>query len=348
MKHLILLALVVGFTGNAVAQVVNIPDPNFKGYLLGDTSINANGDTAIDVNEASAFTGMIMVFNRNISDLTGIEAFTALTELRCDFNKLTSLDLSSNTALTYVECSGNQLDTLTLPATPTLAVLNCGVNFLTSLDLSNVTGLTELRCMNIQSPTLDVSNNAALTLLHCSGMGLTSLNVSNNIALSSLDCNNNNLQSLDVSNNTELSVFMCYTNQLTSLNMANGNNNKLGNSDFNATSNPGLKCIEVDDVAWSTANWTNIDTGIVYSEDCSVGTGDISISSVNLTPNPVSDILTIQTGEAIQQVTIYNVSGEVVLRETHHNLTVNHLPQGIYLVKILTNSGISTGRFVKE
>jgi hypothetical protein len=36
---------------------VNIPDANFKAYLVGNKAININGDTEIQVSEASAFKG---------------------------------------------------------------------------------------------------------------------------------------------------------------------------------------------------------------------------------------------------------------------------------------------------
>ena len=79
---------------------VNIPDANFKAYLVGNTAINTNGDTEIQLSEATAFNGQINCSSDNISDLTGIEAFTALTELYCYNNQLTSLDVISNLALT--------------------------------------------------------------------------------------------------------------------------------------------------------------------------------------------------------------------------------------------------------
>ena len=49
------------------------------------------------------------VVNKNISDLTGIEAFVNLKSLNCFDNQLTSLDVSSNTALKRLICSRNQL-----------------------------------------------------------------------------------------------------------------------------------------------------------------------------------------------------------------------------------------------
>ena len=102
---------------NCYGQNVNIPDANFKAYLVGNTDINTNGDSEIQVSEANAFSGSIYcgeLYNpdfsedMSISDLTGIEEFTALTELDCSRNKLTSLDVSMNTALNYLRCEGNQ------------------------------------------------------------------------------------------------------------------------------------------------------------------------------------------------------------------------------------------------
>ena len=93
-------------------QNINIPDANFKNYLINNSNINTNGDSEIQVSEASAFTGAIECSSQNISDLTGIEAFTALTYLVCYNNQLTSLDISNNTALTLLSFSNNQIISL--------------------------------------------------------------------------------------------------------------------------------------------------------------------------------------------------------------------------------------------
>ncbi len=47
---------------------------------------------------------ILNVNSQNISDLTGIEDFTALTSLVA-INQLTSLDVSQNTALTDLSCN---------------------------------------------------------------------------------------------------------------------------------------------------------------------------------------------------------------------------------------------------
>ena len=108
MKTLLLTLLLVPMM--SFGQNVYIPDANFKNYLVNNSAINTNGDSEIQVSEASSFTGSISCSSQNISDLTGIEAFTALTTLWCWSNQLTSLDLSNNTALTDLECGNNQLN----------------------------------------------------------------------------------------------------------------------------------------------------------------------------------------------------------------------------------------------
>ena len=110
MKKLLLILLCFPMIG--FGQNVNIPDANFKAYLVGNTAINTNGDAEIQLSEATAFNGGIFCINMNIADLTGIEAFTALTDLYCYYNQLTSLDVSQNTALTLMWCDYNQLTTL--------------------------------------------------------------------------------------------------------------------------------------------------------------------------------------------------------------------------------------------
>ena len=146
-------------------QNVNIPDANFKAYLVGNTAINTNGDTEILVSEATAFNGLINCSNLNISDLTGIEDFTALISLHCYDNQLTSLDVSQNTALTHLDCWYNQLTSLDVSQNTALSMLSFGSNNLTSLDVSQNISLIQLWCSFNQLTSLDVSQNNALTNL---------------------------------------------------------------------------------------------------------------------------------------------------------------------------------------
>ena len=66
MKKLLLILIALPMIG--FGQNVNIPDANFKAYLVGNALINTNGDTEIQVSEATAFSGSINCYNMNISD----------------------------------------------------------------------------------------------------------------------------------------------------------------------------------------------------------------------------------------------------------------------------------------
>ena len=299
MKKLLLILLCLPFIG--FGQNVNIPDANFKAYLVGNTAINTNGDTEIQQSEATGFYGTIDCFNLNIYDLTGIEDFTNLNYLECNNNQLTSLDVSQNTYLNELYCYNNQLTSLDISNNTNLEVLECYSNQLTSLDISNNTTLEVLECYSNQLTSLDVSQNTYLEVLECYSNQLTSLDVSQNTyldwlecysnQLTSLDvgfmtltylmCYNNQLTSLDLSGASYLTTLECWNNQLTTLDLRNGNNTNIYDWDLDITNNPNLFCISVDSVAWSTANWMNIDSWSNFSTNCALAFGCIDPLACN-------------------------------------------------------------------
>ena len=138
-------------------QNVNIPDANFKAYLVGEPSINTNGDSEIQVSEASSLYGWIYCDNMNITDLTGIEYFINLTGLYCPYNQITSLNISQNISLTGLSCNDNQLTSLNLNGAISLQFVYAWNNQLVNLDVSQNTSLISLSCNNNQLISLDLS-----------------------------------------------------------------------------------------------------------------------------------------------------------------------------------------------
>jgi len=160
-KKLITLICIMSIT-MAHAQNVNIPDAIFKAALVNDPSINTNRDGEIQITEAAAYTSEINVRGMGIEDMTGIEAFTAITRINCSFNSLTSLNVSANTALGNLYCGNNQLTSLDVSANTALGILSCYRNQLTSLDVSANTALGNLYCGYNQLTSLDLSENRIL------------------------------------------------------------------------------------------------------------------------------------------------------------------------------------------
>ncbi|MDC0230850.1 hypothetical protein OAK19_02705 [Aureispira] len=210
---------------NPGGQIVYIPDINFKSFLISPWSgVNTNGDSEIQVSEATAYTFNLNVGMMNISDLTGIEAFINLTELSCYGNQLTNINLSQNTALTYLNCEDNQLTSLDLSQNAALEILNCENNQLTSLNLNGAIALGAVWGDYNLLTSLDLSTNINLELLLLVGNQLASLDVSQNPVLNRLDCEgqnwpNSQLMSLDLSQNPNLQWVNCSQNQLTYLNL---------------------------------------------------------------------------------------------------------------------------------
>ena len=97
---------------NPRAQTVPIPDTAFL-YALFDEGVDSNEDSLISYAEAEAIT-TLDVSQKGIIDLSGIETFINLTELRCTDNKLNSVDLSNNLLLRYIWLSGNPISILDL------------------------------------------------------------------------------------------------------------------------------------------------------------------------------------------------------------------------------------------
>jgi len=268
--------------------IVNIPDGNFKLQLVSNPSINTNGDTEIQVSEAAAYTGAILVDNKNIASLTGIEAFTQITSLNCSTNQLTSLDVTNNTLLQSLNCAGNSLTSLNVSNNSALTTLWCFLNpistldladnilltdlsisntNITSINLANNTAMTRLVLENNQFTSLDVSTLTALQNLYITNNLFTSIDVSTNTSLQGLFCGVNQLTGLDLSQNTALTKLVCPQNLLTTLNIQNGNNTNL--TQFDATGNSALNCIQVDDPAYMNANWAaGKDINANYSLDC--------------------------------------------------------------------------------
>ena len=140
MKRLIVSLIFFVTIPFTYAQQTYVPDDNFEQAL-----IDAGYDDVLDdyvITDSINSVTSLDVSNDSISDLTGIGDFIALTELVCNNNQLTILDVGANTALTY---------------------LNCGYNNLTSLGVNNNTALTNLYCHQNQLTNLDASSNTTLT-----------------------------------------------------------------------------------------------------------------------------------------------------------------------------------------
>ncbi|WP_179008680.1 T9SS type A sorting domain-containing protein [Winogradskyella forsetii] len=223
------------------AQTTYIPDDNFEQFL-----IDAGYDDVLDDYVVTANINIVtelIIGNRNISDLTGIEDFTALTDLMCSQNQLFTLDvsqninlnwlscnnnlidgtldLSQNTALIQFACTNNSIDTVVLPPTATLVNIDFGNNELTSIDTSQNPSLTIIRAdNNLLDGTLDLSQNTVLNRIDCQYNSIDQLILPQTDILTDLDCRGNQLTALNVDYNVSLIRLLMSGNEIASINLA--------------------------------------------------------------------------------------------------------------------------------
>ncbi|MDC8004240.1 T9SS type A sorting domain-containing protein [Aureisphaera galaxeae] len=347
------------------AQIVDIPDANFKNALINTDCVDTNGDdipdsdadtnddNEIQVSEAEAVIKLYVDF-QNIASLEGIASFTNIEVLFCDFNQLTVLDVSQNPALTFLLCASNELTNLDVTQNPNLEQLWCASNNLTSLDTSQNPNLTRLSCGANNIASLDITQNPELDIVTCAANGMTSL-LTQNPNLTGLYCWMNELVHLDVSQNPNLLNFSCRDNNLTGLNLANGANVNIVS--MLAFGNPNLTCIQVDDETAiypecntdANTGWCIDDTAF-YSENCTFGIGKKDALAIILYPNPAFNRLYISSLEPLQDVKVYNASGRLVMnvRKDQDEIDVSALSAGLYFVQAFNGAKTVTTRFVKR
>ena len=192
----------------------NFPDEGFRNWVIANIDGADDGVLTFDeitkvrritINRGYSIAGTVVSSTYKFANLQGIEFFVSLTQLNCDANQLTNLDVSKNTALISLSCKYNQLKFLDVSGCTALTSLDCSSNQLTSLDMSKNIELTSLTCYSNQLTSLDVSGCTALTTLYCYSNNLTSLDVSKNTVLKLLQCYSNQISSIDLSTNTALS-----------------------------------------------------------------------------------------------------------------------------------------------
>ena len=229
-----------------------------------------------------------------------------------------------------------------------------------SLNISDLTGIEDfvglnfLYCHANNLTSLDVSNLTALTFLSCRVNQITSLDLTNNSALTDVIIQENLITGeIDLSAATGLIKFTAYNNNILRVNVKNGNNtNFVADASFNVNNNPNLDCIEVDDVAYSTANWTKKAASVPYSIDCDATASISSTESINvqLGQNPVNETLRISL-DSNAKLSIISINGQTIntanLAIGNNEINVSNLKPGVYLLKIQTESGTVTKKIIK-
>lgn len=139
------------------------------------------------------------------------------------------------------------------------------------------------------------------------------------------------------------------------LNIAGGHTYKL--TLIETCLNPNLGCIQVDDVNYPVNRtctddfWCTgppyLNPNSYYSEDCSLSSGEFTKVDFSINPNPVKDILTVNSQESIDFLKIYSTSGKLLKETTASSINVSELGSGLYFLVVSIDGRTDTKKFIK-
>ncbi len=223
--QIIIYLFLFPFTFQLHAQLVNIPDSAFRGWMINNGLAGCLTGTMLDTTcSPVATTTSIDCSHKQIRDLSGIEYFRNLDTLICTYNSIDTLPPLPGT-LKYLDCGGNQIRAFSTILPAGLKYLNCCANnfgILPALPDS----LNKLVCYN-DSLTSFTNLPSQLTYLDCSSnqiaslpiipAGLVYLNCGTNL-LTSLPTLSNSLTTLNCSSNSSINALPALPATLTELN----------------------------------------------------------------------------------------------------------------------------------
>ncbi len=225
-----------------------VPDDNFEQVLIDLGYDTLPLDDYVPTAAINTIT-KLTIGGKGITDFTGIEDFVKLTELDINNNRHTSIDVTAlsdlESLLTHSNSNLTSVDVTGLTKLSYLRVNNTGI---TDLDISTNTGLEDLWTFSIPniSGIIDTTNNTLLWRLLIGNSGFTG--------------------TLDISHLSNLTYLDCRNNDFSSININNGNNDNI--TFLNATDNPNLDCINVDNETASVLEEWEKDTAAVFSQHC--------------------------------------------------------------------------------
>ncbi|WP_160138509.1 T9SS type A sorting domain-containing protein [Chryseobacterium sp. c4a] len=264
MKKIYLVLLMTMFSALR-AQIVNIPDANFKSILVSNvpnaflaydlmnspTIIDKNHDGEIQLSEAANISKLnirVTYFPANYSQLfdnlvsmEGIQSFTNLTSLDIDgLLLLQTLDLSSNTELYKLDVSRCYvLSSLNVQGCSQLHTMNVFASKIPSINLSGLTNLYDVNMSRCQLENIYLNNNTNLNSLALIINNLQTIPVNQTPNLKFLTLTQNKISTLDFSSFPKLEALGVRFNKFTTLDLSQNKNL----TSFYCDQNPFLKSL---------------------------------------------------------------------------------------------------------
>lgn len=338
------------------AQIVNIPDANFKSLLVANmpylakdlignnTIIDANHDGEIQLSEAANISKLRFDlydmpnyssnFN-NVVSISGIKSFTNLTDLYIDsFPLLQTIDLSNSTALYKLDLSRCYvLSSVNLQGCSQLYDLDIFFSNIPSIDLSGLTNLYEVDMTQCQLANLSLNNNTNLSNLALTSNKLQTLPLGQTPNLKFLSIAGNQFITLNFSSFPKLETLNCTYNKFISIDLSQNTDLKT----FGCDVNPNLKSLfiknGINNFTQNNNSTFSSTPNLVY-----ICADDSEISNVNaLLPSTTSCVVnsycSFTPGGAF-----YTISGNTKFDSNSNGCDVNDLNKAFQKFNITSGS----------
>ena len=92
----------------------------------------------------------------------------------------------------------------------------------------------------------------------------------------------------------------------------------------------------------------------IVNRNSGVGSENVQNERLALTPNPVTDILTVRSDYPVSAITVYSIAGAEIAKwadkATANEVTINlsHLAGGLYIIRVQTIERVYEERFIKR
>ncbi|MDD4847916.1 MAG: T9SS type A sorting domain-containing protein [Bacteroidales bacterium] len=285
------------------------------------------GKIWIDAGDGAYITKTISTDWTNVSFTTTgsySKIYGNINQMEAIDQNISAFDISQMTELRYFDAEGNGLTELDLTQNLQLEKLFLENNELSSLNLSHLTLLERVRIRNNQLESFLVSPDAVnLELIYCDG------NLLDACALDSL--------------------FLSLPNS--SLNPAlflevNGD----GSNPGNATSTTEI----ATEKGWQVLKWissNNFEPIVGDGTGCLNAINETDAIAISVYPNPATDFINIRCDVNIRVIEVMNIVGQTVasfpiVNQSEMQLPTHDFPAGIYLLKVVTEQGITSQKLI--
>ncbi|WP_298392417.1 T9SS type A sorting domain-containing protein [Flavobacterium sp.] len=342
------------------AQIITIPDANFKAILLSASpnnniasietpiipfnnpnsvegfcssynSIDTNNDGEIQVSEASAikFLNIFRIGTATpvIYDITGISSFVNLIYLSFGNHNVNNFNVSGLSNLTYLNCIRNQINNLNVNGLSNLRYLDCGWNQLSTLNLNSLVNLEYLKFPENNISSVDLSNLNLLKEIDCDAnpILLTNSTFGNPSVLKYLSCKSISSFSINLSNFPNLNHLYCEQNQLTTLDLSGLNNLitlSCRNNQITSLNLSNLVTLTRLDCSFNPILFTNINFGSSANSIVDLKVNGLGATSIDF--SVLSNLITLECNQ--NQLTILDLSNNFSLRNfSCHSNNLNYI-----------------------